>query len=50
MYILRLFSSDALFYVRLRSMLNTRQRIRVYVIRVYVYVGRKNAALEINPY
>ena len=49
---LRLFSSDAFFftYVYVR-MLNTHQWTSLRVLSTpYVYVGRKNAALEINPY
>ena len=39
MYILRLFSSDPFFYVRLRSMLNTRQWTSLRVLSTpYVYV------------
>ena len=48
---LRLFSSDAFFftYIYVR-MLNTRQWTSLRVLSTpYVYVGRKNAALEINP-
>ena len=46
-----MFSSASFFYVRLRTyMLNTRQWTSLRVLSTpFLYVGRKNAAQEVNP-